>query len=163
MLKLKHVSAFLSKDTADTALEVLQACIPWGKFALSPNSRKVCQWKPGVSDADIIILNIKDQLEQTENVTVHGVFLNLYQNGNDHCPYHRDQYGTDVYTVSLGATRDLLVKPDGLGKTQKITLKSGDLYYMAESLHKDHKHSIPKRSGVLKPRISIVFFTTKLK
>jgi alkylated DNA repair dioxygenase AlkB len=162
MATLKHVPSFLEKEEAEIALNVLQALIPWTSFALSPNSRKVCLWKPGISDADSIVIDIKNKVERMEHVTIHGVFLNLYQNGNDYCPYHRDQYGTDVYTISLGATRDLLVKPDGKGETKKITLKSGDLYYMAEKLHADHKHSIPKRAGIHLPRISVVFFATKL-
>lgn len=106
---------------------------------------------------------MSSKLSAHEGVSIQGIFFNLYQNGSDHCPYHRDQYGTDVYTLSLGAQRGFLLKPDD--KTQKTisdTLKSGDLYFMDEQIHKTHKHSIPKRVGVNDPRISIVFFTTKL-
>ncbi len=145
---LRHIPGFVATDQADTMLHLLQACIPWSSFAPSPNSRKVCRWQLGMSDADSIIHDLQHKLERTENVTVQGTFLNLYQDGKDYCPYHRDLYGTDVYTISLGATRDLLVKPDGSGDTRKITLKSGDLYYMDEKLHKNHKqqHTKTRRS-----------------
>lgn len=160
MMMFKHTPKFLNTTEAETGLEVLQACIPWEQFPIAPNSRRVYRWRPGTCDADGLLLQLQYRLEATEGVHVHGIFLNLYENGNDYCPYHKDQYGTDVYTISLGASRDLLIKPDHLGQTIKITLNSGDLYYMPKSLHIGHKHSIPKRTGVFKPRISIVFFTT---
>lgn len=40
-----------------------------------------------------------------------------------------------------------------------VPMRSGDLYYMNQSLHKDHRHSIPIRKGRPGTRISIVFFT----
>jgi alkylated DNA repair dioxygenase AlkB len=108
-----------------------------------------------------ILLSLQIHLQDTYNVRVdNGIFLNLYKDGEDYCPYHRDQYGKDVYTISLGATRDLLLKPDEKGKeTEKYTLKSGDMYYMANELHKTHRHSIPKRKNMNQTRISVVFFT----
>ena len=67
-------------------------------------------------------------------------------------------YDTDVYTISLGSSRDLLIKQDGKGtKSEKIKLDSGDLYFMDERLHRNHTHSIPKRANSGR-RISVVFF-----
>jgi hypothetical protein len=79
------------------------------------------------------------------------VFINLYRDGSDFCPYNKDVY--------IGETRDLLVNSDQKGtRAIKYKLESGDLYYMVERLHHKHKHSVPKRTkgGI---RISVVFFT----
>ena len=113
-----------------------------------------------VSVSDNIIDILVNRLQDEKHVIVQGVFLNLYRDGNDYCPYHADKYGTDVYTISFGETRDILIKPNASGtKSVKITLKSGDMYYMAKELHDTHKHSVPKRKNVGKTRISMVFFT----
>lgn len=159
---VKHIPHYLAAERAQSLLDIFQAVLPWATFAPSPKSRKVCQWEHGCSDADSLVIELCRELSAKENVIVQGIFFNLYNDGHDYCPYHRDMYGTDVYTISLGATRDLLVKPDGAGsKGIKFTLQSGDMYHMDELLHKDHKHSIPKRKGIAEPRISIVFFTRK--
>lgn len=156
---VKHYPTFISKERADTILQILKDNVSWATFAPSPKSRKVCRWSPSTGFvSDQVIVELVHELENHMNVRVDGVFLNFYQDGQDYCPYHRDQYGSDVYTLSLGDRRDLLVKPDN-GVSTKYNLESGDLYFMAEGLHDNHKHSIPVRKGRTNPRISVVFFT----
>lgn len=159
---MKHYPTYVDSDTAEFAASVLQAMVPWKPFALAPKSRRVFQWQRGsmAPDIDAIFIKFVNDLESKHKVKVKGVFCNLYVDNNDYCPYHRDQYNADVWTLSLGSTRDFLVKPDEKGtRATTYTLKSGDLYYMAKELHRNHRHSIPKRSGKIGPRISIVFFT----
>ena len=100
------------------------------------------------------------QIESDFCITLEkDMFLNYYQDGSDYCPYHADVYNCDTITLSLGATRDFLVKENGKGtKASKYTLTTGDLYYMPHSIHKTYKHSIPVRKGVSEGRISILFF-----
>lgn len=161
--EFKKVTMFTSAEDSDFYLNAFQAMVPWQKFALAPNSRLVYRWgESPLPELDGVIERLISKLSALENLTVRGIFLNLYKNGQDHCPFHRDQYGTDVYTLSLGSTRDFLLKPDDVTqKTQTIKLYSGDLYYMAKEIHSKYRHSIPKRAGVSEPRISIVFFTNK--
>ena len=153
-----HAHRFV-KD--DNFLQILEEQIEWQSFGPSPKSRRVAAWNGDENTtAEIIISNLVVELQTKMNVKVQGVFLNLYRDGNDYCPYHKDRYGTDVYTISLGETRDLLIKSDKKGsKAMKITLESGDLYYMSKELHINHKHSVPKRKKSNGTRISIVFFT----
>jgi hypothetical protein len=74
-MSLRHISGFLSPERANTALEILQACVPWGTFAPSPKSRKVYQWQPGSDDAtDFIIQELQHKLEITEKVKILGIF-----------------------------------------------------------------------------------------
>lgn len=159
-----HFPGFLEPDRAQYTMAVLQTMLPWTEFEPSPKSRKVWRFDSPTGDPTIdgIFRELVLELQAQCNLSVEGIFCNLYRDGNDYCPYHRDQYDSDVWTLSLGDTRDFLVKKDGVGtRAQKWTLKSGDLYYMAKSLHKNHRHSIPVRKGRPASRISIVFFTNK--
>lgn len=158
-------SGFCSAEVANEALATLTNTIEWKMFGPSPRSRRVarCEYRAltGQPDTDRIISGFCEKLINKYNVTIRGIFFNLYENGGDYCPYHADTYGTDVYTLSLGSTRDILIKENGIGtRADKITLESGDLYYMPNALQSTHKHSIPKRKSVGNSRISIVFFTT---
>ena len=158
-----HIPEFIGNDRAESILNTLQALLPWTVFSPSPKSRKV--WRideptTGDTSIDSIFLDLTQELQQQCSVRVQGIFCNLYRTGEDYCPYHRDQYDCDVWTLSLGDTRDFLVKKDGTGtKADTYTLKSGDLYFMDQRLHKTHRHSIPVRKGRKGSRISLVFFT----
>lgn len=155
---VRHIKAFLEKELASYALQIMAEQIPWTRFAPAPNSRLVYGWNQGGStEADAVMQQIITRLEETEHCTVSGVFVNYYRNGADYCPYHRDQYGLDAYTLSLGASRDFCVKADS-GSVQTWRLNSGDLYFMPVAMHRTYKHSIPKRASA-GPRISILFFT----
>lgn len=161
-------SHFIEKDLADYYLETLSTKVRWYPFAISPNSRLVHHWEPDSDPSEVndIIYSLAGAIQATASPSSASastqklsVFLNKYDGGNDYCPYHRDVYGTDVYTVSLGDTRDLLVKPDEKGtRAETIKLEHGDLYYMAQALHRTHRHSIPARKGRQGTRISVVFF-----
>jgi len=153
---------YLDGKESKEYLSILQAVVPWEPFLLSPNSRKVYRYAPPTT-FDPLITPLIHKIETDFKTTVRGIFMNIYENGSDYCSYHKDRYNTDVYTISLGETRDLLIKPDVKGtRAEKITLQSGDLYFMDERLHRTHVHSIPKRKNVNGVRISIVFFCTPI-
>ena len=161
---MKQYKSFVTKEESFQLLNILQAMCPWGPFLPSPKSRKVCGWNimfqgnfdPSIND---IFKNLCYKLKRQFNANVVSIFCNLYENGSDHCPYHKDRYGCNIFTLSLGETRDFLTKPDEKGtKSTKYKLESGDLYFMHNDIHANHKHSIPKRKNIKNPRISIVFF-----
>jgi alkylated DNA repair dioxygenase AlkB len=152
------INNFIPVEDAKVYFDILSKSVAWETFKPSPNSRKVYKYKPPTI-IDPLIHHLISRIESEYKTSVKGVFMNIYEDGNDHCPYHKDMYGMDVFTISLGSTRDLLIKRDGKNtKATKITLNSGDLYFMDERLHLNHKHSIPKRTRVLGSRISVVFF-----
>ncbi len=154
-----HTKQFIPTDTADQFMRILKDDVSWVRFGPSPKSRKVAHWSGETSSvAGAIIQSLVKDL----GVPVCGVFLNLYEDGQDFCPFHKDLYGMDVYTLSLGASRRFLLKPDGKGTVStRVSLESGDLYYMAEALHQNHKHAIPKNKTVHDSRISVVFFAAE--
>lgn len=106
-----------------------------------------------------LIIDMKEKIENEFGMKVRGVFLNLYKDGDDYAPYHRDSYGGNgVFTVSVGGKREFLTKNDKTGKITKYMLEDGDLFFFNSEFNKQHKHSIPKRKKLNNPRISIVFF-----
>ena len=163
---MRHHKEFINKDESYQILNILQALCKWDPFPPSPKSRKVCGWNIMLQNnfepvINQLFINLSNKIKQTFNVNVISIFCNLYENGSDYCPYHKDMYGCNLFTLSLGQTRDFLIKPDAKGtKSTKYTLESGDLYFMDNNIHTHHKHSIPKRKNINKPRISIVFFVS---
>lgn len=150
----------LDSEFANYTMSVLVNGLNWTTFALAPKSRLVCgpiHFGSTRSEADLVLLQLIEMLQIQCHRKVVGIFVNYYRDGKDYCPYHRDTYGLDTYTLSLGASRDFLLKPDNGGATIKVKLDPGDLYYMPNSVHLTHKHSIPKRAGA-GPRVSILFF-----
>jgi hypothetical protein len=163
-MSFSHSAGFLPTDQANRFFQTLKEEIAWYPFVLSPNSRPVHHWNPKGDGPTVysIIDYVIDRLKREYGVSqCEGVFMNLYRDGTDHCPYHSDKYGCDTYTLSLGDTRDFLLKPKATGtNSQSFALGNGDLYYMAKELHTTHRHSVPKRVGSLEPRISLLFIVT---
>jgi alkylated DNA repair dioxygenase AlkB len=91
------------------------------------------------------------------------VGLCLYRTGRDSVAWHGDTIGrggtddTLVAIVSLGAPRSFLLRRRGGGPSRHFELGRGDLLVMGGSCQRTWEHSVPKRSGVHGPRISIQF------
>jgi alkylated DNA repair dioxygenase AlkB len=91
------------------------------------------------------------------------VGLCLYRDGNDSVAWHGDTIGrgrtadTLVAIVSLGAPRSFLLRPRGGGPSRHFDVGRGDLLVMGGSCQRTWEHSVPKRSRVDGPRISIQF------
>jgi alkylated DNA repair dioxygenase AlkB len=153
-----HVSNFLNEEQSKELFTYLEKNAEWDIWPLSPNSRQVARFFNG--NIPWILSRVIDKIEHEFNLKIlRQAFLNIYRNGEDYCPYHADMYGVNTYTISLGSTRDFLLKSNNSGtKAVKYTLKSGDLYIMDKQVHTEFKHSIPKRKSVTTPRISILLF-----
>ena len=89
--------------------------------------------------------------------------LCYYRDGRDSVAWHGDRIGrgaredTMVAILSVGAPRDLLLRPLGGGSTVRHPLGHGDLVVMGGSCQRTWEHSIPKSSRASGPRISIQF------
>ncbi|MGV8873847.1 MAG: alpha-ketoglutarate-dependent dioxygenase AlkB [Rhodococcus sp. (in: high G+C Gram-positive bacteria)] len=89
--------------------------------------------------------------------------LCYYRNGSDSVAWHGDNIGrsatedTMVAIVSLGASRQLLLRPRGGGTSLKFTLGHGDLVVMGGSCQRTWEHAIPKSTRAIGPRISVQF------
>lgn len=89
--------------------------------------------------------------------------LCYYRDGYDSVDWHGDNIGrsatedTMVAIVSLGATRQLMLRPRGGGTSLKFTLGHGDLVVMGGSCQRTWEHAIPKSTRAVGPRISVQF------
>ena len=90
-----------------------------------------------------------------------NISLAYYRDGNDSVAFHGDKVGrlgsdTIVATVSVGAPRRFLLKPNAGGASLAFDLGWGDLLVMGGSCQRTWQHAVPKRAHA-DPRISIMF------
>ncbi|MFD5813892.1 alpha-ketoglutarate-dependent dioxygenase AlkB [Streptomyces sp. NPDC127038] len=89
--------------------------------------------------------------------------LCCYRDGRDSVAWHGDRIGrgaredTMVAILSVGAPRDLLLRPRGGGDTVRRPLGHGDLIVMGGSCQRTWEHAIPKTARATGPRISVQF------
>ncbi|MYR47385.1 alpha-ketoglutarate-dependent dioxygenase AlkB [Streptomyces sp. SID5910] len=87
-----------------------------------------------------------------------------YRDGRDSVAWHGDRTGrgarqdTMVAILSVGAPRDLLLRPaGGGGDTVRRPLGHGDLIVMGGSCQRTWEHCVPKSTRAAGPRISVQF------
>ncbi|MGW3340282.1 alpha-ketoglutarate-dependent dioxygenase AlkB [Streptomyces sp. NPDC001009] len=87
-----------------------------------------------------------------------------YRDGRDSVAWHGDRIGrgsredTMVAILSVGAPRDLLLRPAGGGAVAvRRPLGHGDLIVMGGSCQRTWEHCVPKSARAAGPRISVQF------
>lgn len=89
--------------------------------------------------------------------------LCCYRDGRDSVAWHGDRTGrgaredTMVAILSLGAPRDLVLRPRRGGQSLRRPLGHGDLLVMGGSCQRTWEHAIPKSRKAVGPRISVQF------
>ncbi|MER5451613.1 alpha-ketoglutarate-dependent dioxygenase AlkB [Streptomyces sp. NPDC002766] len=89
--------------------------------------------------------------------------LCYYRDGRDSVAWHGDRIGrgaredTMVAILSVGAPRDLLLRPVRGGESVRRPLGHGDLIVMGGSCQRTWEHCVPKSTRAAGPRISIQF------
>ncbi|MQA63577.1 MAG: alpha-ketoglutarate-dependent dioxygenase AlkB [Actinophytocola sp.] len=89
--------------------------------------------------------------------------LCYYRDGRDSVTWHGDRIGrgdsedTMVAIISIGAPRDLLLRPHGGGAARRHRIGHGDLLVMGGSCQRTWEHAVPKTNKPVGPRISIQF------
>ncbi|MFE4695085.1 alpha-ketoglutarate-dependent dioxygenase AlkB [Streptomyces sp. NPDC056749] len=89
--------------------------------------------------------------------------LCYYRDGRDSVAWHGDLTGrgshqdTMVAILSLGAPRDLLLRPCRGGATVRRPLGHGDLIVMGGSCQRTWQHAVPKTAQARGPRISVQY------
>ncbi|MFJ6084814.1 alpha-ketoglutarate-dependent dioxygenase AlkB [Streptomyces sp. NPDC092369] len=86
-----------------------------------------------------------------------------YRDGRDSVAWHGDRIGrgaredTMVAILSVGAPRDLLLRPVRGGQSVRRPLGHGDLIVMGGSCQRTWEHCVPKSTRAAGPRISVQF------
>lgn len=114
-----------------------------------------------------IIKNILHKVEIYSNKKFNFVLINRYEDGNQYIGHHRDdekELGNDptIVGVSFGAVRDVTFKtykfiPNKMAESINLELGHGSIFVMKPPTNEFWTHSIPKRAGVKKVRISLTF------
>ena len=91
-------------------------------------------------------------------------FANGYAGPREHLGWHADDSdeiddGRPIAVMSLGAAREIWVKPRGTGADaiEKILLPSGSLFIMKAGMQDTHFHRIPKHGGECGYRVSLTW------
>jgi len=113
-----------------------------------------------------LLKSIKKKVEVMSGEKFNFVLINRYNDGNDTIGYHSDdekdlvEYAS-IAGVSFGQERDILFKEKNFVPKIKspvsLQLDHGSLILMKYPTNGYWKHSIPKRAGAKKPRISLTF------
>lgn len=154
---------FLPEDSLEY-MRRLQNDIPWdhmrwGRGHLPRLTFRLDPDEDGITRYPEVLQELKDRTEETFKCTVRSVWCNYYRSGGDYTPPHQDNYGAHVITWSFGGTRRFICEEIGTGIKTEYLLEDGDVFYFSPDFDRRHKHSIPKTTKAVDPRISIVFFT----
>jgi len=103
-----------------------------------------------------------DRVCSASNSKFNGCLINLYRNGIDRMGWHSDNekeldLNQSIASLSLGASRDFLLKHRRLFIKEKINLKNGDLLIMHPECHREWVHSLPSRKNISDFRINLTF------
>ena len=96
--------------------------------------------------------------------------INLYENGRQCLGHHDDgeplffkggdkASGTDIISVSLGATRTFAVRSKATGKNFPIELPGGSMLTMEKLFQSNFTHALPQQPSEAQPRINLTFRT----
>ena len=158
---------------ADTLFEQLVADVPWRAERRKMYDQTVdvprllAYYRAADPLPHPVLAEARDALyahyaaELGEPFTTAG--LCYYRDGRDSVAWHGDRIGrgaredTMVAILSVGAPRDLALRPRGGGDVLRRPLGHGDLIVMGGSCQRTWEHAIPKSTRAAGPRISIQF------
>ncbi|MEV6029112.1 alpha-ketoglutarate-dependent dioxygenase AlkB [Streptomyces sp. NPDC052036] len=158
---------------ADALFERLAAEVPWRAERRQMYDhtvdvpRLLAYYHPGDPLPDPVLAEARDVLsahyadELGEPFVTAG--LCYYRDGRDSVAWHGDRIGrgarenTMVAILSVGAPRDLALRPRGGGEALRRPLGHGDLIVMGGSCQRTWEHAVPKSTRATGPRISIQF------
>ena len=144
--------------------EILERA-PWHAFERPMYDRVVAvprlETRAWLEGRPVVLGHMARCLGRRYGVRLPSISANLYRDGNDSVAWHGDRVGrhrtdTIVAIVSLGATRRLLLRPDGGGPSLGYTLHSGDLLVQGGTCQRTFEHCVPKRAHA-GSRISVMF------
>ncbi|KAL5271434.1 hypothetical protein ACHWQZ_G001915 [Mnemiopsis leidyi] len=108
-----------------------------------------------------VVKLIKDKFE---NSVINQCLINIYQDGSSFLPEHADNekdivHGSNIYTVSVGATREVKFRKDSDSEDERVVSVEGNsLYIMSRKSQDIWKHRIdPVTDGSQGVRYSLTF------
>ncbi len=110
----------------------------------------------------ILLLELKQIVEQYTGESYNSCLLNLYHNGTEGMAWHSDdekeiRKGGSIASLSFGATRKFVLKHNKTKEKVTFNLCTGELLEMKRDTQMFWKHTIPKTKKVHSPRINLTF------
>jgi alkylated DNA repair dioxygenase AlkB len=177
---LDHGPSWLTPEDADGLLATLRAELRWEQRAIVLFGRPIMQprliaWAGTIgyrySGQTLepraftpTLGRLLEGVRDRTGVPFNHMLANRYRDGRDSIGLHADdepELGDDpvVATVSLGATRRLVLKPrrkaDGPGRV--LELRHGSLVIMGGACQRHYVHGVPRQPEVREERISLTF------
>ncbi|BAJ03314.1 alpha-ketoglutarate-dependent dioxygenase AlkB family protein [Shewanella violacea] len=105
---------------------------------------------------------LRQKLKRDFNLQSNGVLVNRYADGKESMGWHCDDEpeflaGSDIASITLGATRDFIFRDKVTHEKQTFALQSGDLLIMHWPMQDRWEHALPKRMKVEETRINYTF------
>lgn len=114
-----------------------------------------------------VLVALRDRLTDEYGAAESGAsynscLANLYRDGRDSMGYHSDnerELGDrpTIASISLGSRRTFHVKHLSSGERWTLELGAGDLLIMSEESQSDYRHSVPKTTRPVGPRMNLTF------
>ena len=103
-----------------------------------------------------------ENVRNTCGTKFNGCLLNLYRDGNDCMGWHSDNEKEldpqkSIASLSLGSTRDFILKERKTISKEKLSLSTGDLLIMHPECQKNWIHSLPRRKKIIGNRVNLTF------
>jgi hypothetical protein len=149
--KTQHIQRVLTEEAATELYNILKESLPWRDGIPSRRhgfTRRACALNPEHLPLEVLqaIQSAAHALNKN-NVLIHGVYVNYYENGTHWTPNHSHP-GSVQWIISLGATRTFTI-----GK-KSFAMANGDVAIFGGAIH-----GIPREPHVVGGRISIAVFT----
>ena len=116
-------------------------------------------WTPTLSD-------VRSRVECLAGTRFNSVLANLYRTGRDSVGWHSDaepDLGRNpvIASVSLGAVRRFVLQHKKTGRQVALDLPSGSVLVMGGAIQHHWRHTLPKTSKPVGPRINLTFRTVR--
>ncbi|MGX9460823.1 alpha-ketoglutarate-dependent dioxygenase AlkB family protein [Shewanella sp. A14] len=109
-----------------------------------------------------LLRRLRDKLRVDYHFDSNAVLVNYYADGHDCMGWHSDDEpeivsGSAIASVTLGATRDFVVRHKYQHTKVNFALGCGDLLIMHAGMQQTWQHALPKRLKVTEPRVNFTF------
>jgi alkylated DNA repair dioxygenase AlkB len=168
---------FLSEQEADELFALLKERTPWkqetGSFGRLFPRLTAYHADPGVSYTysgvthpalpwPDYLVDLRRRIEESAKAPFNSLLLNYYRHGDDSIGFHSDdekELGRNpiVPSLSLGATRQFVLRHVTTKKRLTIDLTHGSLLIMAGSTQHHWQHMVPKTKKPVGERINLTF------
>jgi alkylated DNA repair dioxygenase AlkB len=175
---LHYHAGFLGGEQADRLLDDVRAALPWGleasygrpmprliawvadaglRYAYSGVRHVGAGWPPALAAARLAV-------ERAAGRAFNSCLANYYRDGRDSIAWHADDedcLGVNpvIASVTLGATRDFLLRHKTSRARLSLALSHGSLLIMAGTTQHHWLHSVAKTAEEVGPRINLTFRT----